>query len=70
MLLCSLWDLCAGTDSRGWWGVQRVGDVVYVVMQFCSLQLVVERHSVSRRECVVDIAVVADWTATARVGVG
>ena len=34
------------------------------------LQLVVERHGDSRRECVVYSAVVADWTAKSGVGVG
>ena len=32
------------------------------------LQLVVERHGVDRRECVVNIAVVAYWTARSEVG--
>ena len=33
------------------------------------LQLVGKRHGVGRRECVVNIAVVAEWTARSEVGV-
>ena len=46
-----------------------VGDVVSVGFVHGWLQLVVERHGVSRRDCVVNSAVVAEWTATSAVGV-
>ena len=51
-------------------GLSRVGGVDRVFGAFGWVQFVVEQYGVRRRERVVNIAVVTDWTATFEVGVG
>ena len=41
-----------------------------LVLCLCLRQFVTERAGVRGRECIVNVAVVADWTTTSGVGIG